>query len=167
MIAAGVFDPRARVELIDGEIVNMVPQGSLHATALQLAEEQLRAVFAATHAVRVQMPLALDDASEPEPDLAVVVGGPRDYRDAHPSSAVLVVEVADTTLVFDREQKQRLYARAGIEEYWIVNLTARQLEVRRDPRGESYASSATLQTGDSVAPLAAPDRRIAVSDLLP
>lgn len=167
MIAAGVFHPEARLELIDGEIVNMTPQGSQHATAVQLAEDSLRKIFGTGHVVRVQMPLALDASSEPEPDVAVVPGSPRDYRDAHPGSAVLVVEVADATLAFDREQKKRLYARAGVPEYWIVNLIDQQLEVYRDSHGEDYRRHTVLRPGESVSPSAAPEGEIPVSELIP
>jgi Uma2 family endonuclease len=167
MVSAGVFHPEARLELINGEIVNTTPQGSLHATAALLAEAVLKTAFPAAHIIRVQMPLALDEASEPEPDLAVVPGSPRDYRDAHPTTAMLVVEVADTTLAFDRDTKRRLYARSGIPEYWIVNLIGRQLEVYGEPRGEDCTSQSVLRPGETVAPLAASDHRIAVADLIP
>ncbi|OGI47632.1 MAG: hypothetical protein A2151_01735 [Candidatus Muproteobacteria bacterium RBG_16_65_34] len=167
MIAAGVFHPQARLELIDGDIVHMTPQGSLHATAVRLAEDALRAVFSAGFDVRVQMPLALDDSSEPEPDIAVVTGAPRDFRDAHPAGAALVVEVSDTTLAFDCAQKKRVYAGSGIREYWIVNLIDRQLEVYRDPRGNDYTTKTILRSGQSVSPLAAPKEDIPIKDLLP
>ena len=108
MVEAGVLAPGERAELIDGEVLAMTPQGSLHATAVVLVEEALRAAFAAGYVIRVQMPLALDPSSEPEPDVAVVRGSPRDYRDAHPTSALLVVEVANATLGYDRDQKGSL-----------------------------------------------------------
>lgn len=95
MIAGRVFDGGARVELIDGEIIEMSPQGSRHSTAVVLAEALLRRLLPDDAHIRVQMPLALDDRSVPEPDLAVVRGSPRDYRDRHPATALLVVEVAD------------------------------------------------------------------------
>jgi Uma2 family endonuclease len=104
MIDAGIFAPGERVELLDGEIIDISPQKSGHTTAVRLTEEALRAVFGAGFEVRTQMPLALDSYSEPEPDVAVVPGSPRDYRDAHPSSALLVVEVTDSTLAYDRDQ---------------------------------------------------------------
>jgi len=167
MIAAGVFHPEVRLELIDGEIINTTPQGSLHATAVRLAEDLLRAAFSTGFDIRVQLPLALDDNSEPEPDLAAVTGNPRDYRDAHPSSAVLIAEVADTTLSFDRQQKRRLYARTGIQEYWIINLTDELLEVYRDPQGDDYTQKITLRSGQSISPLATPKSSIPVTDLLP
>ncbi|MGI9334733.1 MAG: Uma2 family endonuclease, partial [Gammaproteobacteria bacterium] len=113
MVTAGVFHAEARLELIDGEIVNMVPQGSPHATAVLLLDNELRNICEGGFHVRVQMPLALDDSSEPEPDLAIVSGNPRDYSRAHPGSAALVVEISDTTLSYDRNTKKRLYARNG------------------------------------------------------
>ncbi len=167
MIAVGIFHPEVRLELIDGEIINMTPQGSRHATTVQLAEDLLRVAFSTEFSIRIQMPLALNDSSEPEPDLAVVTGSPRDYRDAHPSSAVLIVEVADATLSFDRKQKKKLYARTSIQEYWIINLTDEQLEVYRDPQGDDYSFKTTLQPGQSIAPLAAPKNGFPVTGLLP
>jgi Uma2 family endonuclease len=174
LIETGVFHPEERVELIDGELVVMTPQKSVHATAVRLVDEMLRMAFGSGHDVRAQLPLALDPDSEPEPDVAVVIGMPRDYRDAHPTTALLVVEVADTTLAFDRERKGSLYARAGIADYWILNLADRVLEVYRDPvpapsalYGWHYRVPQRLSASDSVSPLAAPRARVAVSDLLP
>ncbi len=174
MVAAGVFSPGERLELIDGEVVAMTPQGSAHATAVRLVEDALRAAFGAGYDVRVQMPLALDPASEPEPDVAVVQGRPRDYRDAHPTSAVLAVEVGDTTLVYDREQKASLYARGGVAEYWILNLVDRTLEVYREPAalpdaryGWGYRVTPAYGPDDHIAPLAAPRARLRIADLLP
>jgi Uma2 family endonuclease len=118
------------------------------------------------------MPLALTDDSEPEPDVAVVTGNPREYRDAHPTTALLIVEVADATLPYDRERKANLYARAGIADYWIVNLLDRCLEVYRRPTqagtaNARYADRAVLPAETSIAPLATPDKSIAIADLLP
>jgi Uma2 family endonuclease len=174
MVEAGIFPPGDRVELIDGEVLAVTPQGSAHATAVRLAEEALRAAFGAGFDVRVQMPLALDAASEPEPDVAVVRGSPRDYRDHHPATALLVVEVADTTLAHDRERKASLYARAGIAEYWIVNLLDRRLEVYRDPaprpeaRPDSgYREVRSHAASERISPQASPRTAFQVADLLP
>ncbi|HXH13180.1 MAG TPA: Uma2 family endonuclease [Alphaproteobacteria bacterium] len=174
MIEAGIFAPGERVELIDGEIVEMSPQHSEHSTAVSLSAEALRVAFGVGNYVRVQMPLALDAYSEPEPDVAVVPGSPRDYRDAHPTTALLVVEVADSTEVYDRAQKGSLYARAGVADYWLLNLRERQLEVYRAPvrmaqarYGWGYESVQHSSAADIVSPLAAPQARIAVADLLP
>lgn len=170
LVAAGFFNPAERLELIEGELLRMTPQGSTHATAVRLAEEALRSAFGQGFDVRVQMPLALDPDSEPEPDLAVVVGSPRDYRDAHPRTAVLVVEVADATLAYDRERKARMYAAAGIPEYWVLNLIDRCLEIHRDPAGATgsgYVNRIVVGVGHSASPLAHPTVPVQLSDLLP
>jgi Uma2 family endonuclease len=166
MVEVGVFTPEDRLELIDGELIDMAPQKSRHATAVTLLAETLRSVFAGEFTVRIQLPLALDERSEPEPDIAVVPGGPRDYRDAHPSHAVLVVEVADVSLAYDRTRKLAAYARAGIPEYWILDLNAENLEVCRRPMGEAYGERRILQAPDRVAPLAGTGD-LTVADILP
>ena len=143
LVAVGVLGEDERVQLVEGEIVEMSPQGAWHATAVRLVEEALRRAFGEGFDVRVQLPLALGPDSEPEPDVAVVRGGPRDYRDRHPTGqdTVLVVEVAESTWRFDRERKAKVYAGAGIEEYWILNLEGRVLEVYRGPEGEGTGRS--------------------------
>ena len=115
----------------------------------------------------MQLPLAADDYSEPEPDVAVVTGAIRDYRDAHPTSAVLIVEVSDDSLHQDRTVKQRLYARCGVPEYWILALPDTRLEVYRDPGEGGYRSVGVHGPGDSVAPRGRPEAEIVVDDLLP
>jgi len=174
LIDLAVFPPGDRVELVGGQLVVREPQGSPHSVAVQLAEDALRAAFGSGWAVRVQMPVALDDESEPEPDVAVCAGRPRDYLAGHPTRPVLLVEVAETSMAFDREHKGSLYARAELPEYWLVNLADRLLEVYRDPVPSADAPygwrfSALLRLGptDAVSPLAAPQARIPVADLLP
>ena len=120
MIEAGILGEDDRVELINGEIVTVSPQQSPHATGVTLVADELRLAYSRDYTVRIQLPLVLDPDSEPEPDVAVVVGKPRDYRKAHPTTAVLAVEVADSSLVKDRTEKAQLYARHGIIEYWIM-----------------------------------------------
>ena len=166
-LEAGVFAPEVRLELIDGEILTMTPRGSRHTTGVELAAEALRTAFGTGFRVRVQFPLAAEDYSEPEPDVAVVAGGIRDYRDAHPTHALLVVEVSDDSLHRDRTTKQRLYARCSILEYWVLALPDAHLEVYRDPRAGVYATVTTHGAGERVAPLARPGAAIAVNDLLP
>ena len=156
------------IRLVVGE-----PQRTPHAAATQLAAEALRTVFGAGWSVRVQLPIALDDASEPEPDVAVVPGAPRDYLREHPSAPVIVVEVAQDSLRADRTLRARLYARADIADYWTVNLVDRVLEVHRAPtraaprRPRAYTDVRRLLPWESVTPLAAPSARIDVADLLP
>ncbi|MBI5482735.1 MAG: Uma2 family endonuclease [Deltaproteobacteria bacterium] len=166
MVDADVLGPDDRVELIEGEILVMSPEQSRHAAAIDVAAEALRHAFGPRATVRVQHPLALGPESEPEPDLAVVSGSPRDYADSHPTTALLVVEVADTSLATDRTTKALLYARAGIADYWIVNLPGRGLEVHRQPGPDGYGAVERLSPAGHVTPLGAPGATILVADLL-
>jgi Uma2 family endonuclease len=169
---AGILAPDERVELLEGEIVTMTPQHGPHAASIGLAESALRRAFGSAHWIRIQLPLIVDPDSEPEPDLAVVSGSPRHYVSEHPRTAVLVVEIADSTLERDRVYKSPIYARAGIPEYWIVNLADRCLEVYRDPvaspgQPASYRSSQKLGPSESISPFAATAVTVTIADLLP
>jgi len=173
LIETGFLGPGDKVELLGGHLCVSEPQNSPHARAISLGLEAIQRALAPGWHVRVQLPIALDDESEPEPDLAVVSGGPRDYTD-HPSRPALVVEVADSSLALDREHKGSLYARARLPEYWIVNLVDRVLEVHREsgpnagaPYGWAYRVALALGPDERVTPLAAPSARILVADLLP
>lgn len=173
MAEAGILARGERVELIEGEIITMTPQESPHAAGVSLVQDALRTAFGPGFYVRSQSPLRLGLDSEPEPDAAVVLGTVRDYVKAHPTTAVLVVEVSDTTVDFDRGRKSALYARASIPEYWIVNLVDRVLEVHRDPgalpRDPSkygYRSIRRYEPSEAVTPLALAVP-IRVADLLP
>jgi Uma2 family endonuclease len=173
LIETGFFPPGDRVELLGGQLIVAEPQGAWHASTLGLVADALRAAFGSGWYVMVQVPIALDDESEPEPDVAVAVGNARDYRDSHPSSPVLVVEVAQSSLGLDADHKASLYARAGVQEYWIVNLVDNLLEVYRGPTpmtdtafGWGYAYVHHLRSGDAVTPLAAPAARVPVADFL-
>ena len=173
MAEAGLFEGK-HVELIEGRIIEMSPMGSAHATGVSLVGDALRSVTGHGFFTRSQMPLDLGDLSEPEPDLAVITGTPRDYTDAHPKTAVLIVEVSESSLDYDRVEKASLYAQAGISDYWVLNLLDRHLEVRRDPipnqnelYGFGYKSVTILYAGDFVSPLAVTQASIAVADLLP
>ena len=169
----GLFCPGEKLELIDGLLLVREPHGSPHATGITLALQALQPVFSTGWVVRIQLPIALDEDSEPEPDLVIVRGHARDYSDAHPSSVALVVEVADSSLAFDRGDKASLYASAGVADYWIVNLIDRIVEVYRDPRpasgayGWHYGSVRFARPGDTVTPLALPQASFRVVDLLP
>lgn len=166
LIALGVFGPEEHLELVDGEIFEMSPQSSRHATAVRAVEEALRRAFGSGFDVRVQLPLGLDDRSEPEPDVAVVRGSYRDYADAHPRTAVLLVEVSDTTLAYDRGRKRDLYARNGVPEYWILDLAAGALEIHRAPATGRYGEVATVRDDEIVTALAA-TAPVTLADLLP
>lgn len=167
LVEQGFFHPEERLELVDGVIFEMTPQSSYHATGVRLTERILHPLYEHGFDIRSQMPLALGLDSEPEPDIAVVVGEPRDYLTSHPNTAVLVVEVADSSLLHDRKRKTRLYARAGIPEYWIDNLVERCLEVYRDPKDGVYTSRTILRAGDKVSPLSCPEASIPVAGLFP
>lgn len=170
MVDSGLLHEDERVQLIEGEILEMTPQRPPHAATVQLLTQVLRQVFGSAAGVRVQLPLALSHDSEPEPDLAVIAGDARDFLTDHPTTALLVVEVADSSLALDR-RKARVYAAAGIPEYWIVDLAERGLEVHRapgaSPGGLAYAEQFIIGDGDHVTPVTRPDVTIAVADLLP
>ena len=173
LIDAGFFGPGDKIELLGGQLCVSEPQNSPHARGIWLGQEALRKALPPGWSVLAQLPIALDDESAPEPDLAVVSGGPRNYTD-HPSRPALVVEVADSSLAFDRTHKGSLYARARLSEYWIVNLADRMLEVYRNPRPDNaalygwvYGVMLTLGPDEHAMPLAAPSARILVTDLLP
>lgn len=174
LISQGIFDRDERIELLGGDLVAREPQSSYHFTTVALAARVLERAFGAGWTVRQQGPVALDSESEPEPDLGVVRGVPIDFLEAHPARPVLVVEVSEASLDADRDRKGALYARAGLADYWIVNLRERCLEVYREPTpdaarppGWRYASRQVLVAGDTVVPLGAPGRPIPVADLLP
>lgn len=168
----GVFQPGERLELIDGVLVVQEPQSSRHAAAIRRVVDALRGAVGEAWQVDSQLPIALDPDSEP--DVAVVARDPGAYRDAHPSRAALVIEIADTSYRIDHEHKASLYARAGIPEYWIVDLARECLEVHREPEpsphavyGWRYRGVATLSAPSAVAALVTPDRAIPVALLLP
>jgi Uma2 family endonuclease len=168
----GWFDNR-RVELLDGEIFEMPFPKIPHVVSLDVTADALPSAFGNGYWISRQAPLDLTLTSEPIPDLFVVPGKPRDYS-AHPTTALLVVEISDTTLSHDRNRKASLYAAARIQDYWIVNLVDHQLEVYRvpapdpsQPYGWSYSQRTILLPGTTVSPLVLPQAQIAVADLLP
>ena len=166
----GYFDGK-RVELVGGIIYLMSPIKEPHVAGVILMSDALRLAFGGGHTVRTQSPLNIGTTSNPEPDVAVVSGQVRG-RKSPPTSALIVVEVADTTLTHDTTTKVEDYASAGIADYWVLDLTGDRLLVFRDPRpipaGEhTYHDRLTLGPADSVSPLAAPASSIRVADLLP
>jgi Uma2 family endonuclease len=173
LVELGVFDGEP-LELIGGQLIVAEPQGSYHASVINIVADVIRAALPVGLAVRVQTPIALDDDSEPEPDVSVVPGTHADYFSAHPQRPILLVEVADSSLRFDRREKESLYARGGIRDYWIVNLVDRVLEVYRDPMpdaaavyGWHYRSVGRFTPPATVGLLALSAVRIAVAVLLP
>src|SRR5262245_52625664 len=162
------------IELLDGLLLVKEPQASPHRTAVLLVARALEQAFGDGWFVQTQSPIVLDDRSEPEPDVCVVRGSPRDYVVAHPTHPALVVEAADLGLRVARGRKAAAYARARITDYWIVNLVDRVVEVHREParpgparRRSGYAAIETLGTEASVTPLEAPSSIIRVADMLP
>ena len=162
-----------RVELVGGRIIQMAPQRDLHAAALGLAQRAVDKAFGDQFWSRPQLPLRLGKWSGPEPDIAVVPGSPRDYLRAHPASALLIIEISDSTLRYDRGKKAGIYAKYGILDYWIVNLMERHIEVLRapvedagHPFGYRYASVTFARKGETIQPLAEASA-IRVDDLLP
>lgn len=174
MAEVGIFVPDEQVELIEGKIIKMSPQNTSHAVAVSLVSEMLRILFGKDYYVRIRMPIELNDISEPEPDVAVVSVSPRDYLSKYPTTATLIVEVSDTTLAYERNQKASLYAKAGIADYWIVNLINKRLEVYRkpvqmpeQPFGFGYKQTTNYMETERVAPLALPQSFIVVAEMLP
>lgn len=174
LIDTGILCEDDPVELLDGLLVVKEPQHTPHTTAIDLVVAALRTAFGPGWLVRAQAPMAANRRSEPEPDVYVVPGGPRDYLREHPTRPALVVEVAHSSLRLDRTRKAAIYARAGVEDYWILNLADRVLEVHRDParldtprRRWGYRSIQALGPDEAVGPLAAPPARVLVADLLP
>ena len=174
LIDLGVFQPGEAIELIGGELMVAEPQGAPHYTAIRKTAKALEAAFGPGWEVRTEGPIGLDDESEPEPDVAVVPGAPDDYARAHPSRPALTVEVAESSLDIDRERKGSAYARAGLPDYWVLNLTQRVLEVYREaaadpvaPFGWRYAQRRIFGASAWVSPLATPTARIRIADLLP
>jgi Uma2 family endonuclease len=158
MADAGIIGPGVRVELINGEILDMSPIGSLHAAVVsRLARDFIVAAREAA-IVRVQDPLRLDDFNEPEPDLAILTPRENFYASCHPGprDTLLVVEVADTSLDHDMTTKAAIYAGAGIREYWVVDLSSHSVAILSDPRDGFYETRRTHRGGEPLEPAGLP-----------
>lgn len=171
---AGVLEGRS-VILVDGEILDMPNPNPPHDLAVGLADYLLKTHFRLPqYWVRIQSGFPTSTDTDPVPDLVVVPGSPRDYPHQHPRQAVLIVEVADSSLSYDRHEKADLYAAAGIEDYWVIDLVNRQLHVFREPveddqseRQFRFRNRMTLNPDQFISPLVNSQIRISVSDLLP
>lgn len=165
---AGFFQCKPRVELLNGEIVTMSPIGFRHATAVKRLTKFFNRLSGDRYDVTAQLPIIIDELSEPEPDLALVdPASEATGKHPQPAHIFLVIEVSDSTLRYDRENKLPAYARNGVREFWLLNLQTNQLEVYRDPAGESYRDTLTLRPDETIAPLAFPDVELRVGDFLP
>jgi Uma2 family endonuclease len=167
MAQVGLLSAEDRVELIEGEIIDMAPIGSAHASTLRTLAELFREAVGKQAIVAVQDPVRLGDRSEPEPDLALLRRREDRYKHAHPTApdVYLIVEVAQTSLRYDREIKLPLYARHGIPEVWIIDTQKRTLSLHRDPQGERYASESTTSAPGKLALSALPDVAIDLAGL--
>jgi len=159
MAETGVLPPDARVELLEGEIIDMSPRGPFHGGVTKFLNAHFAKQSRERYLVSVQDPLHLSDVSEPRPDLMLLKVAPGFYATRHPEpeDVFLLVEVCDTSLDYDRDRKLPLYAPAGVPEVWLVNLAEQSLEIYHDPRAAGYHSSAIRQTGDHAQPRAFPD----------
>ncbi len=168
MARVGILEPRARVELIDGDILEMSPIGRRHMACVdRLTRIFVRGVADAA-IVRVQGSIALDEHGEPEPDLVLL--RPRDdfYADADatPTDVLLIVEVADSSEAYDRQTKAPLYARHGIPEVWVASLNRDQIILHRNPTPDGYATTRVARRSETLSPLASPDLEIGVDQIL-
>lgn len=165
----GFFHPEERVELILGNIIKMSAKGTAHTSALGRTDRLFQDLFNNLAWVRVQDPIALDDSSEPEPDIALAIIDPLDYATHHPtpSEIYLIIEVADSSLSYDREVKAKIYARSGIADYWVLNVGERQLHVFRELAEDGYQSEVILGERAIVSPLQFPTVNIPIQQMLP
>jgi Uma2 family endonuclease len=170
MSELGLLDPAERTELIDGQIVLMVAKGNPHILTVRLLTRALEAALSDRPVlVSIQEPIHLSDRSEPEPDLAIVQGNMFDYAERHPRPAEIhwIIEVADSTLRYDCQVKDKLYAQANISDYWVIDLKNRQVHIFRDPMPTGYASHLIVAESQTVSPLAFPEIAIPITTILP
>ena len=168
IIAAGAFREDDHIELIEGELLVMTPQGDDHVVALNLINQRFGRSIPSGFFLYIQSSFPLNDFSKPEPDLVLVAGQPRDYcAGKRRPRAELIIEIADTSLDYDRKTKADLYSRNGVEDYWILNLLVRRLEVYRSPTASGYRDMLELTPNDWVSPIVLPDLEFLVADMLP
>ena len=169
MIEAGILDEDDRVELLEGKIVCMSPQQPFHAASVQRSANHLYELLRGKAEIRAQLPVILGNDSEPEPDLAVVRFDANEYSFRHPEvpDIYLLIEVADSTIAKDRNQKARIYAKNRVLEYWILDLQKRQVYVFRQPEESTYREKLILNSDDSITMQAFPDVAIALNAMFP
>jgi Uma2 family endonuclease len=169
MLDAGILAEDDRVELLNGQIFEMSPQRPPHTTATKRTYDYLKTLLSGKADVRSQSPIALSSYSEPEPDIAVVAIDKLEYSDRHPepNEIFLLIEVADSTLGRDLSEKERAYAQANIQEYWVVDIRGRQIHVFRYPAEGTYQQKWLFDSGSSCSLLAFPDINVSINRLLP
>lgn len=167
MAEAGILRPTDRVELIRGEIIEMSPIGPRHAAFVNSLNELLVTRLAGRGIVGVQNPVVLADDSEPQPDLAILRRRSVPYKEAEVTTedVLLLIEVAESSLLYDRSTKLRLYAEAGIPEYWVVDCAAETIDVYREPRGDGYGKTSRLAGTASVSPQTFPDVSLTLAEI--
>ncbi|NHC36905.1 Uma2 family endonuclease [Scytonema millei] len=169
MAECGILKPEERTELIDGQIILMAAQRPPHAAVSDNIEKYFRVLFEGVAAVRSQKPIVLSDRTEPEPDLALARIDARNYYDRHPlpSDLFLIVEVSDTTLMFDTNQKLAAYARSGLSDYWVVDVNAQVVRVFRRPQNSEYLQQFSVEPGDTLTVLVFPEIQIEIGNFFP
>jgi Uma2 family endonuclease len=168
MAEVGILPPDARVELIEGEIIDMAPIGTGHGGTVAQLDQLLHDAARGRAQMRVQLPVRLSDISEPEPDFALVKPRADFYKKKHPGPAdtFLIIEVSESSLRYDLQLKAPLYARHGISEYWVIDLKGRQVRFFRSPESGQYADVTSTGTPGVVAPVALPDVKIDLTHVL-
>jgi len=169
MTQAGILSPDERVELLDGELISLAAKKPPHVVTTKLASDHIERLLSSLALVRVQDPIHLDQYSEPEPDIAVVMPPVRRYLENHPSvdEIFLIIEVADSTLKFDTQKKAALYAQANITEYWVVDAIARQVYIFQEPVAGAYTKKLVLSESSTVMPLAFPEIEVELIEFFP
>ena len=168
MADAGILSEDDRVELIEGEIIEMSPIGSRHAACVRRLDALFNQRLGGAAQVSAQNPILIDDYSQPEPDVALLKSRDDFYSEAHPSArdVLLIIEVADTSVEYDRQVKAPLYARAGVVEMWLVNLNADLVEVFTRPDHETFQELKQFLRGNSITSTAIPGLTISVEEIL-
>ncbi len=164
----GFFDEDDRIELLNGDLIIMAPLGKRHAHAVRRLIRKLTRLFGDVAEIDCQNPVILDNFSEPQPDILLL--DPRIDQTGElprPEDVFLVLEVADSTVRYDTQTKLAAYARAGLREYWVVNLADNAIDVYRQPRGETYGEKRRFEHGEKLAPELFPDRFLEVSEIIP
>ncbi|MEA5620496.1 Uma2 family endonuclease [Cronbergia sp. UHCC 0137] len=169
MEAAGIFHPEERVELIAGQIIKMIAKGIAHTWTVRRTAKIFSQLLVSQAEIITQDPVELDDFSEPEPDVAIVKIHPLDYADHHPTAEeiYLIIEVANSSLKYDCEIKGKIYAQAGINDYWVLDVNQRKLHVFRQPTQEGYQSEVIIAEDGIVSPLFFADLAISLTEILP